>query len=86
MLDTTLAPTESGVSTLAALSSAVAKILSVDSVDPDFTLLELGLDSLSAVELTLACDQIYPEADRERLLLTKDTTLRDIDLQLANAA
>jgi hypothetical protein len=72
--------------TLSRLSDEVAKILNVDSVSPDITLLDLGIDSLTAVELTLVCDQIYSGVNREELVLTKDTTLRDLDRQMLSAA
>jgi len=71
---------------LSRLSREVAKILNVDSVSPDITLLDLGIDSLTAVELTLVCDQIYDGVDKEQLILTKDTTLRDLDRQMLATA
>jgi len=73
---------EQASDTLDSLASEVAKILNVDSVGVDATLLELGIDSLSAVELTLACDRIYRGVDPDQLTLTKDTTLRDLHRQL----
>lgn len=77
---------DSSTDTLARLSQEVAKLLNVDSVSPDITLLELGIDSLNAVELTLVCDKIYAGVNQEQLTLTQHTTLRDLNRQLTAGA
>ena len=66
------------------LTKELARILNVDSVDPDVALGELGVDSLIVVELLLACEQLYGlQVAPERLEIDQYTTLRDLDLQLA---
>jgi acyl carrier protein len=69
--------------TLALMTKEVARILNVESIDPDIGVGELGVDSLNVMELILVCDQLYGvEIDPERLHIDQFTTLRDLDRQL----
>jgi len=68
--------------TLSLLASEVAKILNVESVDPDVGMTELGVDSLNVVELMLVAEQLYPGSEVEKLSLGQYTSLRDFDQQL----
>jgi len=70
-------------SSLVALCAEVAIILSIDDVDPDALLGQLGIDSLNVVELILACQQVYPNVlNFESLSFDEHTTLREIDQRL----
>ncbi len=69
--------------TLDLLSKEVARILNLESVDPDTGVGELGVDSLKVVELILVCDQLYgADIDPEKLNIDQFTSLRDLDRQL----
>lgn len=62
------------------LTADVARILNVDSIEPDVGLGELGVDSLVIVELLLACEQIYGgRVSPEDLNIDQYTTLSDLD-------
>ncbi|MEZ5920176.1 MAG: acyl carrier protein [Parvularculaceae bacterium] len=68
--------------TLDLLSQEVAKILGQESIDPDISVSELGVDSLKVVELMLVCDQLYPnKIDPEKIEIDQSTTLRGMDQQ-----
>ncbi|NVN09783.1 acyl carrier protein [Nguyenibacter vanlangensis] len=69
------------------LTAEVARILNVDSVEPDVGLGELGVDSLVIVELLLACEQIYGgRVSPEDLNIDQYTTLSDFDRNFTKAA
>ena len=69
------------------LCAEVGRILNVDSVDPDISLGQIGIDSLNAVELILACQQLYPDVTNfESLTFDEHSTLREIHERLAVAA
>ena len=52
---------------LDALLKEVSLLLNVEAVDPDSTLVELGVDSMNVVELIMICEQFLPERSRSRL-------------------
>ena len=64
------------------LGQEIAKILSVDSVEPNVGIGELGIDSLNIVELIVFCEQLYGAIDPEALNITQYTTLEQLDQQL----
>ncbi|WP_394843520.1 acyl carrier protein [Pendulispora brunnea] len=64
------------------LSREIAKILSVDSVDTNVGIGELGIDSMNVVELIVFCEQLYGSIDPETLNITQYTTLENLDQQL----
>ena len=65
------------------LVEEIKRILNKDSIDPDSTLAELGIDSLNVIELILACEQIYTRlANADELKFDEFTTLRDLHKQL----
>lgn len=69
--------------TLGRLQKEVARLLRVQSVDPDTGLTELGIDSLNVVELILILDGLYEQPIRPDLLAVDHlTTLRHLDSQV----
>ncbi|WP_340617585.1 acyl carrier protein [Xenorhabdus entomophaga] len=69
------------------LCNKVAKILKTDTVDADFPLGQLGIDSLNVVELILACQMIYPNvADFDDLIFDEHSTLREIDARMTESS
>lgn len=70
--------------TLELLRDAVAKIVSATGeIDEDMSVSALGIDSLNAAELIVACQEIYLDvADFESLSIDEYTTLREIDTQM----
>ena len=74
-------------SQLVELQSQVAEMLSLDKIDADTPLGELGIDSLNVVEVILICEQLYIDvSDPEALIFDEYTTLRDMDEQLLEAS
>jgi hypothetical protein len=72
-------------SSLNQLLQKLGEITHRTDVDPDTPLGELGVDSLSLVEMILVCDQIYPGVNAaESGSITQFTTLRELDAQLAS--
>jgi acyl carrier protein len=68
--------------TLSQLADRVQQALSLDQVDPDIAIGELGFDSMRVVELILICDQLYDTPiNAEAIDLNQYTTLRDLDRQ-----
>ena len=73
--------------TLIQLSAHVQNALSLDTINPDIAIGELGFDSMRVVELILICDQLYDTAiNPESIELTQYTTLRDLDQQFRSMA
>lgn len=71
-------------STLTLLLQKVKEIVNRDNIDADVPIGEMGVDSLTLIELILACDQIYPGANAaEADSLNQFTTLRELDGILA---
>lgn len=68
--------------TLMPLCAEVERILGMEAVIPTAALGELGFDSLSTVELVLACEQIYGVFGVESLSVEHHTTLVDLDQQI----
>jgi acyl carrier protein len=69
--------------TLELVQKEVARIVGVDSVEPDIGLSELGVDSLNVVELILVFEQLYGKpVEPDQLVIDQYTTLRDLDQQL----
>ena len=69
--------------TIAALIEELKEILSVDRIDPDSSLGELGIDSLNVVELLLVCEKLYVGGvNPVDLAIDQYTTIRDLDLQM----
>jgi acyl carrier protein len=64
------------------LAQEITKILSVDSVETNVGIGELGIDSLNVVELIVFCEQLYGAIDPEALTITQYTTLEQLDQQL----
>lgn len=69
------------------LLKEVSSLLNVDSLDPDSTLLDLGVDSMNVVELIMICEQLYPEVvDPDSMEFDEYTTLRELDNKLVKLA
>ncbi|WP_404364300.1 acyl carrier protein [Marinobacter sp.] len=69
------------------LLSEVAMLLNKDVVSPDEPMVELGVDSMTVVELIMICEQIYPSMDDpEALQFDEFTTLRELDNKLMTQA
>lgn len=69
--------------TLNTLLDELKEILSVDSIDPDSGLGELGIDSLNIVELLLVCEKVYTSGvNPADLAIDQYTSIRDLDRQL----
>lgn len=65
------------------LVSETKDILNKEDISPDFTLTEIGIDSLNVIELIVACEQIYTKVTRpEELQFDEFTTLHDLHTQL----
>lgn len=73
-----------GSEQLTKLCSELKELLTIDEVDPDAPLGEVGIDSLNVIELILACEEIYEGViDPEALEFDEFTTLRELDQRLA---
>jgi hypothetical protein len=73
----------SNTDTLGKLVAAVQKVVGRDDIDPAARLSELGLDSLTVVEVLLECDTIYPKVkDFESVEINESTTLITLDKAL----
>ena len=69
--------------TIGILVEELQQILSIDSIEPEYSLGELGIDSLNIVELLLVCEKIYPSGvNPADLAIDQFTTIRDLDLQM----
>lgn len=65
------------------LTAQVVEMLNKESVDPDDTLGEIGVDSLNIVELILICEQLYTNlTNPESISFDEHTTLREVDRQM----
>lgn len=72
---------------LDALLKEVSTLLNVEAVDPDSTLVELGVDSMNVVELIMICEQLYPSVvDPDSMEFDEYTTLREMDSRLIKLA
>lgn len=75
------------VTKLDALLKEVSTLLNVEAVDPDSTLVELGVDSMNVVELIMICEQLYPSVvDPDSMEFDEYTTLREMDSRLIKLA
>lgn len=68
---------------LAILTATIAGIVGLDTLNPDISLAELGVDSMKVVEIIMACEQIYEgAAGFEDLQIDQFTTIRGLHEQL----
>lgn len=79
-------PTAHAVKSLKLLRKEAARILHTEIPDSDVPLAELGIDSLTATELLLFCDQLYGSIQMDRLDIGEFTTLQSLDKQLRRQA
>lgn len=65
------------------LQRAVARILNLESADPDIGIVELGVTSLNVVELMLLVEDLYNKpVQLNEVHVDQFTTLRQLDQQL----
>ena len=69
--------------TLAQLTEGIKTMLSLDEVDIDIPLAQLGVDSLNVVEMIIICQQVYTGVvNYDDISIDETTTLREIDEQM----
>ena len=70
--------------TLEQLAQEVRTLLALDNVDSEASLMELGIDSLSIIDLLIACERIYGRAPDTRNV-GRYTSLRELDESMHEA-
>ena len=69
--------------TLEQLTEGIKTMLSLDEVDIDIPLAQLGVDSLNVVEMIIICQQVYTGVvNYDDISIDETTTLREIDEQM----
>lgn len=67
------------------LLKAIRAMTKREDITEDFTLMEMGIDSLNVIELILICQSIYKDASQPELLKFDEyTTLKELHHQLVS--